>query len=519
MPNMDKALEAIKWLETAASSMADGFADLADALKENGEPVDPPIEPPVDPPEHGTAWDNEVAALQVNPRVVDLRNRADLDSYLQSGPQANDRVTLAIATWDGPDITINSPGTSAAPWVLCARSQDELLKPVVKFKMTINGNHAAVWGLKYSGGRLALRGAVDPIVRRCEFSNWLPDNKGSEPGGHGHAVHFVANGDKGGSGALVERCFLHDPGAYTAAEKAARDGLSDRIFMRIEGKSPGQLHKNGIVNRCMFASTRQRPQPGQYGSGQLDLGECGSEGTRYSDDAEIGWLFQNNIYDGTGQGGPPVGYEGLVLNGDVDSNPSGVLDTKVGGAFYSNNTMRNFQPRAGGPIGRCELRFGRHSMLYGNWLDKATISCQGGYHEIVSNVLRGGGEIMILAGDIGWNEYRDGHQASYMVLLQDNDGNVTVGKVFGDDDNFPVNATRFVGEHLGKLTFGGVANGDYPVHGPYDLTAGGFVHSGAVSYAKGCCEKGATFTGNRAGAGRIARPTGPLGNDQVGPYS
>lgn len=463
------------------------------------------ITPPNPEPEPTSPFAEEVAARQTDPRIIKCGTRADFDDYLAGGPKPNDRVVLTKkGTYGGPAVTFNSPGTPEKPWIICCDGDDGVCKPVLSFKLTVRGPDAHLWGLGFgplsdrsSTGRLVLSGAVRPRVERSEFRGWLPDNLGAQAGSSGYAIGISS----GGEGLQMRRCFVHDPGAWTQAEKDGQD--SNRIFMRIEGGDKSKLHKNGLVELCWFGSTIQRPIPNNYGKGQADLGETGSNGPSYDDSTDINWTYRSNIYDGTGQGGPPIGFT-MNFNGDVDTNPSGVVDTKAGGVHYKGNTFRNFQPRNGGSVGRAEIRFGRGSSFEQNWCDKATISFQGGDHVLISNVAKNG-QFLILAGDIAWNTYKDGHQGAHNILVQDNEGELQIGRVFADDNQYPAQKTRVRGSHKGKI----ITQHDYNI--------GDFKLEGSMSTASGYREKETTFSGLRE-RDQLERPTGPLSLIHVGPF-
>jgi hypothetical protein len=517
---MDQAafVQAIRAAQAAAQKavMADtdlskAFEDMAAAVEGNSpEPIPPEPEPEQSP------FQREVVAIQTNPRIVRCADRAALDSYAADGPRPNDRLVLTGGHYGGgSDLTINLPVDAAEPWIICCDGDDARLLPTIKFKLVLKGKGAHVWGLKFgphsSGtGRLQLSGAVDPVIERCEFLGWLPNNMGSAPGQHGHAIHLV----QGGSGAIIRRCFVHDPGAFTQAEKVSGGG-SDRIFMRIEGSSKDALHKNGLVEHCWFGSTKPRPVPNNYGSGQLDLAESASNGSDYgpAPGGDIGWTYRNNVFDGTGQGGPPIGFD-LVLSGDVDSNPSGVVDTKTGGVRYEANTFRNFQPRVGGSIGHLDFRYGQGNVARGNHFSKAILGSYGGKHIIVSNKCVNGGFIACYTGTQEWNEYRpQEHQGSFENVYQDNEADIYVGKAVSDP-NFTVaaRAAKFRGRHKGKIY---LSNS----HAPYDTAAGGFVLDGSTQYGGGQKESGATFSGERVEDEVPVPQEPPVTNAEVGPFS
>jgi hypothetical protein len=410
-------------------------------------------------------------------RIVAIGDRTDFDAYFGAAgnPKAGDRLVLSNGVYLGGDITITLPRTgtnaptAAKPFVICCDGSANIGKVIIRFMIHYDGHYPVFWGCKFEANALVRCGRVDfigsdfPVVQRCEFTDWFHDV--TRPTTQGHAIDFHPTGSKdtpadyGGTSALIQRCFLHDPKPYQPAEIVA-GGLSDRHFIRITASTFAKLHKNGVIDQCYFGSTIGRPIPGAYDSGQADLLEVGGNGPSYGPNDYIEWTIQNTLFDGTGEGGPPVGYT-MTLNGNCDTKAAGVVDNKIGGVHYDNCTFRNFRKRNTTNNGDLDFRFGHHCTARRCYFKNGAVLSMFGYqHRAISNFFDNASDsyLSVPDGEQVYTDYGSGHQASTESQLQDNQGKCLLGDHTDTDANsyvFPALNAKFWGSHNGNIIAGG----------------------------------------------------------------
>jgi hypothetical protein len=387
-----------------------------------------------------------------------------------TGPLAGDHVFLEDGTYSGANLSVASPGTNANPFVIRSRNK---LKAIVCFVFQMTGNRGYVWGIKFrqdanvaSNGRsgsLNWAGCNNPKALRCEFSGWLG------AGSSGHAIHM----NSGGGGCEIGYCYMHEPGFWTAAEisaAAANTANPLRMCVRVGGDPVANFHENGRIHHCWMGAMIVRTPINVYGA-QADITEIGYSSYPQADKdnpvSQAGWIVEDNIFDGTGDGGAPTGFD-VDPEGDVDPNPSGVCDTKISGVTYRRNTFRNFKwvNRRGdsgsgvpsvGAIGHLDLRVGAVCRIEQNYFQaNAFIGVFGWGHVIKGNRMVGSTcKIRLLTGDmtaIGSQSYilGDGKQRAHAVKCIGNNGELLVGYVPNANNTLEVLDTR-IETHTGTI--------------------------------------------------------------------
>jgi hypothetical protein len=476
----------------------------------------------------GTGFQAEVGDVQTTPVITNCDTAADLQTYLDSYQDTgrtykvpgNHRVVLrGNIVYDlAGDIVIKPKATggptTTQPWILCCNGDANRLKAKIGFKINVQAPSIIIWGLKFAPnkatvtrtGRIAFSGGNNNCkVQRCELTGWLPDNLGLVQDTNGHAIGFTG----AGSNTLIERCYIHDPGPWGSGELAWKQNAqksswgSLRIFLRQDGNA-SNFQSNITVDKCMFASTIIRPIGGNYHSGQSDLFENGGGGTGYNANTNSGFIIKNSIFDGTGEGGAPIGCTdyGVDLGGEVDTQGAGVVDIKISQTTILNCTFRNFHNRGLTAAQNLDFRFGERGVVRQCYFDDANLGLAGGKHIVVSCKMVGTGSFKPYSGAIAWNAYTEGHQAADSQIFQDNNGTVNVGP---GGDQFPANKTHFQGSHTGAIHC-------KPGHS-YSPPAG----FGTLTYPSGNNETNTDFSTTRSQP-VLAVPTGPLSPDKVGPF-
>lgn len=305
---------------------------------------------------------SEPLVIPTGGNVITVSNNGELSSALSSAG-AGDQIVLQNGSYSG--FSFSGSGAAGNPVVIRAANT---LGARITGRSDISGSNIWVYGLSFEGSSTGLSvSGNDNYVVANKFEGWRSQSA-LFPGA--------------GSGLTIAYNEFTNPDPFTNLG-------DDRYPLRIGIRSSHRddAHTGAYVHHNYFHNFPPKPGGG-YHSGQSDAVEiCYTGSNRASN-----WLFEYN----------------LVENHD---GGSAIVDVKCAqGTTVQFNTVRD------SPGGRIDFRGGAGGRMIANIsINSGGFAVHGENHEVVGNVVEGGGALYLPAGDIA-GDYTGGDSASRQAV-------------------------------------------------------------------------------------------------------
>lgn len=362
--------------------------DALVTLDAGGDPTDPNSTP--SGPSDTADYSDPVAGVSLlgGRTTVNVSNTAQLDAALPGS--CGEDIVLAAGTYTGSK-TVSTACPSNNPVAIIGADN---FASVVTGTWTLTGDYNIVRGLKFDGtsARVTCQGTNNKILGN-EFTGW-----------NDNAVQTPKTGNVGTECEIAFNEF-YSPNAYagTAPPTEFRQGIKVR-----QAGSANTVHTNGWIHHNEFRDFLQKPDPGDFSSGDGDAIELGTYNTGFIPTFNSGWYVERNLM-----------YR-LLQSGNA------AIDLKLGGVVARYNTVVDSDNV------RIDIRYGSNSILEANYIENGGFTTHHDNGNVVCNAALAGQGIRAIAGALDCNEgTANGQPRTCNTLFDSNIASLDMGHAQG----------------------------------------------------------------------------------------